>query len=204
MNIQENLRSRNLSRPKIVKMWKRYNLFGLAVTILLILTFFIGQASANTPTKKPTLTVSKDTRLFEIQSRTKSAVVTTTTTTTVAPVIKSVIKTHEKSPAPPTAPIAIEGTHEEWMTQAGISQAEWQYVDYIISHESGWRPHAVSPNNCIGLGQNCPWNGKYFLPLACPNWQSDPVCQLRRWSEYAGKYGGWAGAYRYRVNNGNW
>lgn len=124
---------------------------------------------------------------------------TTTTTTTPKPVV-----TTPKAPTT-TQPINLPaGSHTGWMAQAGIPEGDWGYVDYIISHESGWNPANVSPSNCIGLGQNCPWNGVYFLPLACPNWQSDPVCQLRRFTEYASKYGGWAGSYYHWLGNGNW
>lgn len=122
---------------------------------------------------------------------------TTTTTTTVPPTT-----TTTRPIAPPAQPIT--GDKYEWLAQSKIAPELWVYVDYIISHESGWLPHNVNPGGCIGLGQNCPWNGVYFLPLACPNWQTDPVCQLNRWDEYATKYGGWKGSYNYWLANENW
>lgn len=105
-------------------------------------------------------------------------------------------------PVKPSPPIT--GTKLEWMVKAGIAESDYSFVDYIISHESGWNPANVSGNNCIGLGQNCPTNGKYFLKEACPNWQSDPVCQLGRFAIYAGKYGGWSGSYQHWLRYRSW
>ena len=83
------------------------------------------------------------------------------------------------------------GSHEDWMAAAGISAADYGYVNFIISHESGWRTTA----------SNVRYYGLYQTSLGrlqsdCPNWQNDPVCQLRSATSYAnGRYGGWASAY---------
>lgn len=93
------------------------------------------------------------------------------------------------------------GDHTDWMASAGISPSDYGYVDYIISHESGWRPHAVSPNGYYGLYQT----SKSRLENACPNWQSDPVCQLRSATSYAtGRYGSWSNAYAFWNKNHWW
>lgn len=129
---------------------------------------------------------------------------TTTTTTTTQPK-KKPVKSVPIAVAPTQNVSLPPGSHVDWMQQAGIAESDWGYVEYIISKESGWRPNAVNPTNCIGLGQNCPdKNGQHWLIIACPNWQSDPVCQLRRFSEYASKYHGWAGSYNYWISHHNW
>lgn len=85
----------------------------------------------------------------------------------------------------------VAGNRQDWMREAGISEADFYAVDFIIGHESGWRPGALNAGGCAGLGQACPGSK---LAAACPNWQSDPVCQLQFFSRYAGRYGGWQGA----------
>lgn len=90
------------------------------------------------------------------------------------------------------APV-VAGNKAELMAAAGISADEFHAVDYIISHESGWRVNAMNAGGCAGLGQACP-GAK--LERACPAWQSDPVCQLQFFSGYArGRYGSWTNAY---------
>ncbi len=96
----------------------------------------------------------------------------------------------------------LTGSKADWLRLAGIDPSQYQYVDYIIAHESGWNPAAVSPNRCIGLGQKC---NAQSLINACPNWQTDPVCQLQHFSGYAnGRYGSWQGAYGFWSANGWW
>lgn len=90
------------------------------------------------------------------------------------------------------------------LTAAGVAKSDQGYVNFIFSRESGWNAAAISPNECIGLGQNCPSGGTYWLKQACPNWQNDPVCQTKRFSVYAGRYGGWQGAYDFWTRNNWW
>lgn len=82
------------------------------------------------------------------------------------------------------------GSHQDWMAAAGISPSDYGYVNFIISKESSWRTTAS--------------NGRYFglyqtslksLASQCPNWQNDPVCQLRAASKYMQRYGTWKKAY---------
>lgn len=78
------------------------------------------------------------------------------------------------------------------MSAAGISESDFQYVDYIIGRESGWRVNA-SNGRTWGLCQALP-GGK--MSSAGADWQTNPVTQLKWCSGYAsGRYGGWAGAY---------
>ncbi len=87
------------------------------------------------------------------------------------------------------------------MAAAGISAANYGYVNYIISRESNWRPDALNSGGCAGLGQACPGSK---LAAVCSNWQRDPVCQLRFFSDYASRYGGWGGAYNYWLSHRYW
>lgn len=96
----------------------------------------------------------------------------------------------------------VSGSKLDWMKAAGIDPSQYQYVDFIIGHESGWNPASVSANRCVGLGQRCDAS---VLISACPNWQSDPVCQLNHFSGYAnGRYGSWQGAYNAWQAQGWW
>lgn len=83
------------------------------------------------------------------------------------------------------------------MAAAGIDPSQFASVDYIVQKESNWRPAAINAGGCIGLAQRCPSGGRNALAAACPNWQTDPVCQLRHFSAYAnGRYGSWNAAYQ--------
>jgi len=88
------------------------------------------------------------------------------------------------------------------MALAGIAAGDYDYVDYVITHESHWNPAALNAGGCAGLGQACPGSK---LAAACPSWQTDPVCQLKFFNKYAvDRYGGWAGAYQKKVSAGWW
>lgn len=95
--------------------------------------------------------------------------------------------------------MTFTGDKATWMSAAGIAPSDWGYVDYIISHESGWRPDARNSIGCLGLAQACP--GQKILNV-CPT--LDPVCQLQWASSYANRYGGWAGSYSEWVSKRWW
>ena len=83
------------------------------------------------------------------------------------------------------------GSHSDWMSAAGISPDDYGYVNFIFTKESTWRTTARN-GQYAGLGQT----NINKLSQACPNWQSDPVCQIRIFNNYAvSRYGSWAGAY---------
>ena len=100
--------------------------------------------------------------------------------------------------------VTLTGGKAEWLVGAGISPGDYYAVDYIMNRESHWNPGAVNAGGCIGLGQRCPSGGGNALINACPNWQNDPVCQLRHFSAYASRYGGWQGAYNAWQVQGWW
>lgn len=120
----------------------------------------------------------------------------------VVPEIKAVEQTkpqeQQQSQAKPvaqTTPVPADD-QEQLLAAAGVPSHEWEAAKSLIYKESTWRPAIVNSSGCIGLGQNCPdANGRYWLVDACPNWQSDPVCQIKRFSHYATeRYGSWQAA----------
>lgn len=107
------------------------------------------------------------------------------------------------APAPTKAPAPAVGSptgnRSDWLAASGIDQSNWQYVDFIISRESGWNPNATNPSS-----------GAHGLPQALPysktgcGW-NDAVCQLKWANSYAaGRYGNWAGAYQYWLGHNYW
>lgn len=91
------------------------------------------------------------------------------------------------------------GAPAEWMAAAGIAQSDWQYVDYVVSRESGWNPNATnSSSGACGLVQALPCS-------KVPGNGYNPVDNLRWANGYAtGRYGSWAGAYDFWINNHWW
>lgn len=105
---------------------------------------------------------------------------------------------------PATAPaFNSSGSKTDWMRAAGIADSDFGYVDYIISHESGWNYYAVNRSSgAYGLPQSLP-AGK--LASAGADWRDNPVTQLRWANNYAvGRYGSWGGAYRFWTVNHWW
>jgi uncharacterized protein YabE (DUF348 family) len=87
------------------------------------------------------------------------------------------------------------------MALAGIAPGDYQYADYIISHESGWRPNATNGSGAYGLCQATPGSK---MATSGADWQTNPVTQLKWCNGYASRYGGWAGSYNHWVANHNW
>ena len=107
------------------------------------------------------------------------------------------------SPASSAPAFSPSGSKADWMRAAGIADSDFGYVDYIISHESGWNYHAVNRSSgAYGLPQSLP-AGK--LASAGADWRDNPVTQLRWAHNYAvGRYGSWEDAYRFWVTNHWW
>jgi uncharacterized protein YabE (DUF348 family) len=97
--------------------------------------------------------------------------------------------------------VLVTGDKTTWMAAAGISSSDYGYVNFVVSHESGWNPASLNGSGCAGLGQACPGSK---LAAVCSAWQTDPVCQLRYFSGYAGRYGGWEGSYNFWVSHHYW
>lgn len=105
-----------------------------------------------------------------------------------------------------------------YMSQAGIAQSDYPYVNYIVSHESGWCPtkwqgqagycppyyeqvHSESSGYGYGLGQATPANKMAGFG---DDWRTSYVTQLKWASSYAGRYGGWEGAYNFWLSHHYW
>jgi len=85
------------------------------------------------------------------------------------------------------------------MAAAGISSSDYGYVNFIISHESGWRTNA-SNGKYYGLYQTALGNIS-----SCPNWASNPICQLQHATSYAvNRYGSWRQAYEFWITHKWW
>jgi hypothetical protein len=98
-----------------------------------------------------------------------------------------------------TQKVQAAGSKLEWLKASGIPESEWQYVDYIISKESGWNPLARNASSGAGgLPQALPYS-----KTGCA-W-GDAVCQLKWANSYAiSRYGSWARAYNFWVSNRYW
>jgi uncharacterized protein YabE (DUF348 family) len=120
----------------------------------------------------------------------------------------------------PVTQIAVVGTSLSGikgdMALAGIAASDYQYADYIISHESGWCPTKAQGQygGCPPYAGYVPTYGGYGLCQSTPgskmatagaDWATNPVTQLRWCSGYAhSRYGGWAGAYNHWLSYHNW
>jgi hypothetical protein len=113
--------------------------------------------------------------------------------------------------------VQIPGDKQAVMAAAGIASSDFAYVDFIMSHESGWCPTklqgqvgycppyapAVIPSGLgYGIGQATP--GSKMAAFG-PDWQTNVVTQLKWASSYAkGRYGSWGAAYNYWQSHHNW
>lgn len=98
--------------------------------------------------------------------------------------------------------VNIPADKQAVMAAAGISPADYAYVDYIFSRESRWNTAATNAGGCAGLGQACP--GSKVIN-ACANWQTNAVCQTQFFSGYAiGRYGSWEKAYNFWLSRHWW
>lgn len=106
-----------------------------------------------------------------------------------------------KQATTPSAPPRYEGggSPAEWMAAAGIAEADWGYVDFIASKESGWNPNATNASSgACGLIQAYPCS-------KVPGSGYNPVDNLVWANGYAvGRYGSWAAAYAFWTANHWW
>lgn len=116
--------------------------------------------------------------------------------------IQSVVVTQPKQEVDIIGAGLPPGSHQDWMAAAGISSKDYGFVDYIFMRESHWNPASRNPSGLyVGLGQTSPTT----LANTCPNWQGDPICQLKFFNGYAlSRYHSWQGAYAFRLANGWW
>jgi uncharacterized protein YabE (DUF348 family) len=119
----------------------------------------------------------------------------------------------------PVTEIVVEGTSLSGikgdMALAGIAPSDYNYADYIISHESGWCPtKAQGEHDCPATPDDPYTSGGYGLCQATPgskmesagaDWETNPVTQLRWCAGYAAsRYGSWEAAYEHWMEYSNW
>lgn len=113
--------------------------------------------------------------------------------------------------------VSIPADKQAVMAQAGIASSDYPYVDYIMSHESGWCPTKLQGQvgYCPGYPPDVIPSGLgYGLGQATPgtkmagfgdDWKTNPVTQLRWATSYATRrFGSWSAAYDYWQSHHNW
>lgn len=105
-------------------------------------------------------------------------------------------------PATLSPNVSVSADKASLMASAGIAASDYPYVDYIISHESGWRPGAYNAGSgAYGLCQSLPASK---MASAGADYLTNPVTQLVWCNGYASRYGGWQGAYNAWLAQGWW
>lgn len=113
------------------------------------------------------------------------------------------------------ATIDINGGTSAVMAQAGIAGSDYAYVNYIVSHESGWcATKAQGEHYCPAVPDNPYTSDGYGLCQSTPgikmatagaDWATNPITQLHWCSSYADRaYGGWGNAYYHWLSHHNW
>ncbi|HSX00401.1 MAG TPA: ubiquitin-like domain-containing protein [Patescibacteria group bacterium] len=113
--------------------------------------------------------------------------------------------------------VEIPSDKQAVMASAGIAASDYPYVDYIVSHESGWcptklqgqagycppyAPASIPSGLGYGLGQATP--GSKMASFGA-DWQTSAPTQLRWATSYAlGRYGSWGAAYNHWSSYHNW
>lgn len=98
--------------------------------------------------------------------------------------------------------ISVSDDKASLMAAAGIAESDYAYVDFIVSHESRWRPGAHNASSgAYGLCQSLPASK---MASAGADYLTNPVTQLRWCSGYSSRYGGWQGAYNAWLAQGWW
>jgi hypothetical protein len=95
------------------------------------------------------------------------------------------------------------GTLADWMQAAGISSADYDAVNFILSHESGFNPLAINASSgAYGLCQALPGSK---MSSVSSDWQTNAVTQLKWCDQYAkSRYNGWQQAQVAWVAKGWW
>ena len=119
-------------------------------------------------------------------------------------VVDTTSVTPTPTPEPPKPTPKYTGDKYDWLRSAGVPENQLVNAVALIQRESSWRFTATNHLGCIGLGQACPSGIKPVLLAKCPNWQTDPVCQLKVFTNYVNaRYGGWVQAKAFSDRN-NW
>jgi hypothetical protein len=110
--------------------------------------------------------------------------------------------THQQNVAyrPAVAP-PIAGSHQDWMTAAGIPASVWSCASTLIERESNWDVYADNPtSDAYGIPQALPGEK---MASAGADWRTNPVTQLRWMHGYVnGRYGGFCQALSHSYSVG--
>jgi hypothetical protein len=108
---------------------------------------------------------------------------------TLAPIVEAVV----------TPPITISTTSTS--DDSATYVASDPYEEDIIMAESGGNIGDINSIGCIGLMQDCDGN----LAVQCPDWQTDPSCQIVYFTTYMqNRYGSWEAAWAFHQAEGWW
>lgn len=113
--------------------------------------------------------------------------------------------------------VQIPSDKQAIMAAAGIPASDYPYVDFVMSHESGWcptkvqgqigycppyAPETIPASKGYGLGQATP--GSKMAEFGA-DWKTNPVTQLKWATSYAkGRYGTWQAAYNFWQTHHYW
>lgn len=126
--------------------------------------------------------------------------------TATTPLEASIASVYAPDPTPTPKVISrpISGSKTDWMAAAGIPQRDWQYVDAIISKESGWR-HDVWNTQGSGAYGLCQSKPAAKMASAGADYMTNPVTQLRWCHQYSHqRYHGWYNAWLFWQANHWW
>lgn len=108
--------------------------------------------------------------------------------------VKEVVVVGARRPQCANDAAANRALGHQMMLAAGFGEDQWQYLDKLWTHESGW----------IECKANYAGSGAYGIPQALPGskmgagWQNDPEVQIRWGLGYIrGRYGNPEGAYNH-------
>lgn len=98
---------------------------------------------------------------------------------------------------------AVSSDKVTLMKSAGINVEDYEYVDFIITHESSWSETADNPtSSAYGLCQALPGNK---MASAGSDWKTNPETQMKWCNDYAiDRYGTWEKAYNFWKENSWW
>lgn len=117
----------------------------------------------------------------------------------VEPEVPEVVEPDSKYPADGN----VSGYKNQIMSAAGISSSDYEYVDYIISHESSWNYLiSNSVSGAYGLCQALPASK---MSSSGSDWATNPETQMSWCNSYAiSSYGSWSQAYDYWLEHNWW
>lgn len=175
------------------KYYHRNFLYIFIVIILIVLSFWVGTAYATTPHK-----VRMRPESFSNRPEYKPSVLITTTTIPKIAIKNIPIKVVEIPHQGISNVVTINDDHQLLMFQAGIPEAEWANVEWLVAKESGWNPQAQNRSSgACGLPQSLPCSK---LPQGI---NTAPVDQLIWMNNYVvSRYSSWSAAVAHSRSKG--